>query len=121
MVYIGHHCDKHGCGSVLVLDGNMKNHRQICLATDAGYMEFDGLPGRIKTGCPNSPAYKSRYCSLHAPVIAKSSPYSFSDSGEEIQCEMTNSEGPIAMITSKRQTRQNTFYKVNFEVTINNK
>ena len=93
----------------------MKNHRQVCSATDAGYTEFVGLPGRIKTGCSNSPAYKSRYCSLHSPTIAKSCPYSFSDDGKELSCEVTKSEGSIAMIISKRQTRQNTFYKVHFK------
>ena len=56
-----------GCGSVLVIDGNMKNHRAVCAASDAGYLQFDGLPGRVVTGCTNTPEQKSRFCSLHKP------------------------------------------------------
>jgi len=29
---------------MVIVDGNMKNHRDVCKAKDAGYMEFDGLP-----------------------------------------------------------------------------
>ena len=50
---------------MLVLDGNMKNRRDVCFAKDAGFVEFEGLPGLIKTGCTASPAYKSQYCDLH--------------------------------------------------------
>ena len=53
-----------------MLDGNIKNHRDVCLATYAGYVEYKGLPGKVQTGCPNTPAHKSPYCSLHKPVIA---------------------------------------------------
>ena len=65
-----HHCDRPGCGQVLVFDGNMKNNREVCYAVDAGYTEFGSLPGRIKTGCPNTPAFNSRYCSIHRPFAA---------------------------------------------------
>ena len=54
-----HQCEKAGCRSVIVLDGNMKNNRSVCLATHAEYAEYDGLPGTIQTGCPNTPAHKS--------------------------------------------------------------
>ena len=60
-----HKCNYPGCINVLVLDGNMKNRRDICSAKDAGYVEYPGLPGRIKTGCMASPAFKSRYCNQH--------------------------------------------------------
>jgi len=43
----------------------MKNRRDVCFARDAGIIEFDGLPGSIKTGCTATPAYKSRYCEMH--------------------------------------------------------
>ena len=65
LVLIGlaeHRCNKAGCGEVFILDGNMKNSREVCFATDAGHTEFSGLAGMIQTGCPNTPAYKSRYC-----------------------------------------------------------
>ena len=50
-----HRCGKAGCGSVLVLDGNMKNRRDICAADCAGFIEYAGLPGKVKTGCMDTP------------------------------------------------------------------
>jgi len=35
------------------MDGNMKNHRSVCVATAAGYTEYDRLMGKVQTGCPN--------------------------------------------------------------------
>ena len=60
-----HSCGFPGCHRVLVLDGNMKNRRDVCYAKVAGFIQFDGLSGSIKTGCPATPAFKNRYCSLH--------------------------------------------------------
>ena len=48
----------------------MKNHRQVCFAVNAGYIEYKGLQGRVRSECPNTPCFKSRYCSLHKPVVA---------------------------------------------------
>ena len=76
----------------------MKNNRSICLATHAGYAEYDGLPGTIQTGCPNTPAYKSRFCSLHKPTVAKS--------GSE------NANSTCTFIVGKRTTRQSVTYEV---------
>lgn len=50
---------------MLVLDGNMKNRRHVCNARDAGYIQYPGLPGKVKTGCMLTPEYKSKYCSQH--------------------------------------------------------
>ena len=83
---------------MLVLDGNMKNNREVCFAVDAGYAEFSGLPGRIRTGCPNTPGFKSRYCSLHAPFAAN--PH-----------ETPGEERP-GIIIDKRITRNSTYYQV---------
>ena len=58
----GHSCKYPGCQNVLVIDGNMKNQRDICVATEAGFVKYEGLPGAIKTGCQLSPMYQSRYC-----------------------------------------------------------
>ena len=52
---------------MIVLDGNMKNSRQVCAASDAGFVEYDGLPGMVKTGCMNTPDQKSRFCAAHKP------------------------------------------------------
>lgn len=51
--------------ALLVLDGNMKNYRDVCNAKVAGFIEFEGLDGLIKTGCSASPDFKSRYCAQH--------------------------------------------------------
>ena len=42
----------------------MKNDRDVCYAKDASYIKLDGLPGSIKTGCPD---FKSQYCEKHKP------------------------------------------------------
>ena len=64
-IFSEHSCSYPGCGTVLVLDGNMKNHRDVCYAKDAGFIEFEGLKGLIKTGCAATPKYKSQYCDKH--------------------------------------------------------
>lgn len=48
---VGHRCSACGCGETIVIDGKMKSHRN---ATEAGYVEYLGLPGRVKTGCANT-------------------------------------------------------------------
>ena len=50
---------------MLVIDGNMKNHRDVCSATEVGFITFQGLPGKVKTGCQLTPDVRSRYCSKH--------------------------------------------------------
>ena len=62
---VEHKCNFPGCKNVMVLDGNMKNQREVCLAKDAGYISYPGLPGRIKTGCMASPSFKSHFCTQH--------------------------------------------------------
>ena len=86
----------------MVIDGNMKNHRSMCFATHAGYAEYDGLPGLIRTGCPNTPVYKSRFCDLHNPssVIVRPSNNTNKESTES------------CFIVGKRVTRQGTIYEV---------
>ena len=39
------------------------------MARDAGYISYEGLPGSIRTGCINSPAYNSRFCEDHAEFV----------------------------------------------------
>ena len=57
---------------MLVLDGNQKNNRPVCAAEDAGYVEYEGLPGSVKTGCMDTPEQKSRFCTSHRPREMKS-------------------------------------------------
>ena len=51
----------------------MKNRRDVCLAKDAGFIQYPGLPGRIKTGCMATPAFKSRYCTQHTVRVGSTS------------------------------------------------
>ena len=48
----GHQCTYPGCKRVLVLDGNMKNRRDVCMARDAGYTKYEGLPGALQNLVP---------------------------------------------------------------------
>ena len=111
---VGHRCSRPGCGEVLVLDGNMKNNREVCYAVEAGYAEFSGLPGRIQTGCPNTPAIKSRYCPVHAPITATPQDIQFSEDGNPVVTHVSTSteERHAAIVVSKRITRTSTFYQV---------
>ena len=68
-----------------MFDGNCKNCRDVCKARDAGYMEYEGLDGVVKTGCMNTPKIGSRYCA---------------------------EEGVMAVIVGKRSTRSGTYYQV---------
>ena len=45
----------------------MKNHRSVCAASEAGYLQYDGLPGRVKTGCTYTPEQRSQFYHLHKP------------------------------------------------------
>lgn len=93
----------------------MKNNREVCSAKLAGYCEFGGLPGKIQTGCPNTPMPKSRYCSLHAPVAVVPHEYQFTEDGNQVLTKGTsNEERHAAIIISKRVTRQATYYQVTF-------
>ena len=94
---IAHRCTKSGCGSVLVIDGNMKNHRAVCAASDAGYIDYTGLSSTIKSGCTNTPEQKSRFCSDHKP--------------RALACT-SDTNGVIEMILEKKTTRSMNHYKV---------
>lgn len=109
--YTGHRCNKPGCGNVLVLDGNMKNHRSVCYADKAGYVQYEGLPGKLCTGCPNTPAIKSPYCTLHKPLISSPNSSDNATDGNLSSLESRKSE-PVGLIIGKRITRNNTLYQV---------
>ncbi len=119
--FLAHSCNYPGCGSVLVLDGNMKNRRDVCYAKDAGFIQFDGLPRSIKTGCPATPDFKSRYCTQHKSQACDL------QSGEEADDELDVPSGPALrsrqmkpsignpvaeMILGKKTTRKQTYYQV---------
>ena len=98
-ICVAHVCDFDGCKNVLVIDGNMKNRHDVCAATEAGFIEYEGLPGVIKTGCQLSPGYQSKYCYHHAPRVTRAGN---NDTEEDI----------IKLITGKKTTRNGTYYQV---------
>ena len=91
-----------------------ENSREVCSAKLAGYCEYAGLPGKIQTGCPNTPVPKSRYCLLHAPVAAVPQKYLLNDDMEVsiVTKQPSNEERHAAIIINKRVTRQSTYYQV---------
>ena len=102
---IDHECKFPGCKGVLVLDGNMKNRRDVCAASEAGYIEYESLPGVIKTGCQLSPGYQSKYCYEHAPRISQMT-------GRDDQTSAHLESGVVRLITAKKHTRKETYYQV---------
>ena len=75
----------------------------VLVATSGGWLTFDELPGKIKTGCQLTPVWQSKYCYDHAPhvhnkVMKVSEPYC----PEEV----------VQIITGKKQTRNGTYYQV---------
>ena len=44
---------------LVVLDGNLKNRRGIYGAKDAGWIQYPGLAGCIKTDCVSLPSFQS--------------------------------------------------------------
>ena len=49
--------------------GNLKNRRDVCSATEAGFIEYSSLSGAIKTGCQLSPCATSKFIYYHAPRV----------------------------------------------------
>lgn len=88
-----------------MLDGNQKNNRPVCSAEEAGFVEYAGLPGKVKTGCMDTPEQKSLFCSLHKPrqmKVQSVDPHS----------QPEGRHGVVEMILNKKQTRTTTFYEV---------
>ena len=80
----------------------MKNRRDICAATEAGFVKFEGLPGAIKTGCQLS--WLSGY--HHAPRVSKM---------EIVGDENDQNEGVIKLIISQKQTCSDIYYQVKYK------
>ena len=104
-IFTAHRCKTKGCGTVLVLDGNQKNNRPVCAAEEAGYVEYAGLPGKVKTGCLNTPEQQSTFCQLHKPRQMK-------QEQTESQRQDTPLHGVVETILKKKQTRSGTYYEV---------
>ena len=111
---IGHTCTYHRCQKVLVVDGNMKNRCDVCMARDAGYTKYEGIPGSIKTGCMNSPEQTSRFCKVHQ--IRMCNPCPVVDTDEAAPSVSRSQDGIVESIIEKRATRKPTYYKVTIYV-----
>ena len=100
-----------------MVDGNMKNHCDVCLATKAGYAEYKGLPGRVQTVCPNSPDYQSQFCQLHKANVAKRQNIQVTDEScaSEVPRESTTTcRDTVVFIIDKCVTHSSTPYQVQF-------
>ncbi len=124
-IHVAHTCTYPGCGSVLVFDGNMKNRRDVCYAKDidAGFIQFDGLAGSIKTGCHATPEFKSCHCTQHKNNACDHLLCGDVDPDEELDVptgpalrshqRKVNPGSPVAeMIVAKKATRKQTYYQV---------
>lgn len=113
---IAHSCHYPGCGTVLVIDGNMKNRRNICAATEAGYVQYCNLPRSIKTGCQLSPLSTSKYCYHHAPHASAGLFLQERELNSELSSAQPAStpthEGIVQFILSKKATRGQVYYQV---------
>lgn len=101
------------------MDGNQKIRRPVCMAVDAGFIQYPSLPGAIKTGCTRTPGFKSRFCDEHLPRIPMHKPQYLTENDIENADSVTSkncvpiSEGQVVeLLLQKRTTRSDTFYKV---------
>ena len=109
------------------MSGSSRSRRDVCSAKDAGFIEFSGLPGSIKTGCQATPAYKSCYCKSHKHFARDSQQLT---GKEDEDCrELDAPIGPVLrsaqkyqepgeriveLILEKKATRRQTYYKVRY-------
>ena len=107
-IIAGHKCEQPGCGWALVFDGNLKNHRDVCFAANAGYAEFKGLNGQVRIGCQDTPSFKSRYCELHKPKV----PATAKTPAEGTRHSDDAGDHQLGIITGKRVTRTSVLYEV---------
>ena len=83
----------------------MKNSRDVCAAEHAGFVEYSGLPGRITTGCMETPEQCSKFCSQHKPCQSMHCCGSDGDTQKYLGAI-------IEMILAKKETRSNILYQV---------
>ena len=113
-----HKCNFPGCNEVFVLDGNCKNRRDVCGATEAGYIEYSGLPEgcRIKSGCQLSPMHTSKYCIHHTPrlsaMLSLPDPETIHSNDGASQTDKPSCQGVVKLIVGKKITRSSTYYEV---------
>ena len=109
-ICVAHKCKHSGCGKVFVIDGNQKNRQDVCAASEAGVIEYDNLPGYIKSGCQLSPSFGSKYCFFHSPRVSSITPNS--DAIDVNESDQSDGDGVVRFITDKRTTRNEIHYQV---------
>ena len=98
---------------MLVIDGNMKNLRNVCSATEVGFITFQGLSGKVKTGCQLTPDVRSRYYSKHKPRICIK-PMNDTKASSKVDKE----EDVAEMIIAEKITRSATYYQVHLYLSL---
>lgn len=101
---------------MIVIDGNMKNRRNICAATEAGYLEYDGIPGKIKSGCQLTPLQTSKYCYQHVERVCRPTAKDKEHEKVTVDEELVSEDGIVKMILSKKQTRNGIYYQVSLNI-----
>ena len=60
-----HKCDRPGCESCLIIDGDLKPHHILCAAKLCGIREFANSDVKVVTGCTSMPGTKDKFCFKH--------------------------------------------------------
>ncbi|CAB3984460.1 Hypothetical predicted protein [Paramuricea clavata] len=107
----GHRCKVKGCGSIIVLDGNMKNARTVCSCNNVGEIIFDRI-GSVLIGCPNTPGKGIRYCPSHEGLARKYVDDKNAMENEGGKGSSTDEDLMIIKILSNKLTRQGNFCEV---------
>jgi len=85
------------------------------------FIQFDNLPGLIKTGCTATPAFKNRYCTAHMNQACALQNMEVIDEeldepvGPTLRSQSLNKSigDPVAeMILAKKVTRMQVYYQV---------
>ena len=79
----------------------MKSRRAVCSPTHAGYIEYKGLPGRVRSGCQNTPTQDSSFCALHKPTLAMPQKVDSPDFGSSTT--VNTEKEPVGIIVNKRE------------------
>ena len=100
---------------MLVLDGNCKNRRDVCAATEAGFVEYPSLPGALKTGCQLTPMRSAQYCYYHCSRTSISAPLALPDPDTSVESHLQQAlktPAVVKFLVAKKVTRKQTYYQV---------
>ncbi|XP_044174053.1 uncharacterized protein LOC114970138 isoform X3 [Acropora millepora] len=108
----GHSCEVPGCNDVLVLDGNMKNARQVCSCRDIGELQYAGMEGTVVVGCQNTPGKGSRYCHIHNGFARQFQDDNIEDTINESKTAHNSDELLVVKILNEKSTKKTKMYEV---------